>query len=556
MDEVPGLKSRYTWLQFSLLLWLLLVFPLILPPIPIGPISFSAAWNRFEELGIVKRARRFIGQPLKSAGFPMGWLVNVFINIIDIASLGLRSAFMAAWLADQVNAKATKLGVSQPRKGNIAWLLKWLLLGNVVFLAIWIVYPGWVLSRFVYNIEQVLYRAYHADPLNIEVEVGGTEHTTIAARPALSRAPLLEASKSSLALLNVYWLPLALTETSETDALLAAISEQVRVSAREILQYNVAIFWCNLSPNYPTHYHDVGGLLAGQKTTGWVAFQNGKIVCTASSASESIAKALGIPATIRAIDDMIIGPYATELNTIKAASFERPVVLFIIGGSWSVLDWVKNSTPSFLRAVAARNAAIYYIKLEKKGPLAEELRNNDMQWTGYTIWHGGKPVERNKVGMLTSMDSALEKAVAWLTKGSTVSGVDTTKKAEYRYRLLPCYIFARWEQIVGLSTKQPVVLASGLTMDINQAESAFLRKVGAVFADRKFTLAIAPAESTIMEGSVASGLQAAGHKSDGCYVVENGKITGVIAELPPQGTQDGWLNGAVNYLLGTRTTAK
>ena len=556
MDEVPGLKSRYAWLQFSLLLWLLLVFPLILPPIPLGPIAFSAAWNRFEELGIVKRARRFIGQPLKSAGFPMGWLVNVFINIIDIASLGLRSAFMAAWLADQVNAKATKLGVGQASKGNVTWLLKWLLLGNVVFLAIWIVYPGWVLSRFVFNIEQILYRAYHVDPLNIMVEVGSNEHTTIVARPALSRAALLEASKSSLSLLSVYALPLAPTETSETDALLASVSEQVRVAAKEILQYNVAIFWCNLAPNYPTHYHDVGGLLAGQKIARWVAFQNGKIVCDASSASESIAKALGIPATIRAIDDMVIGPYVTELNTIKAASVERPVVLFIIGGSWSVLDWVKNSTPSFLRAVAARNAAIYYIKLEKKGPLAEELRSHDIQWTGYAIWHGGKPVERNKVGLLTSMDSVLEKAVTWLTKGSTSSGLDTTKKEEYRYRLLPCYILARWEQVVGLSTKQPVMVASGLGMDINQAESAFLRKVGVAFANRKFTLAIAPAESMIMEGSVASGLRAAGHKSDGCYVMENGKITGIIAESLPQITQDGWLNGAVNYLLGTRTTTK
>jgi thiol-disulfide isomerase/thioredoxin len=86
----------------------------------------------------------------------MEWIINVFINIIDLGTLGLRSAFMAAWLADLVNARASKLAGCEPDTRNVEWLLKWLLLGNVVFLVAWIVYPGWVLCRFAESMELTL----------------------------------------------------------------------------------------------------------------------------------------------------------------------------------------------------------------------------------------------------------------------------------------------------------------------------------------------------------------------------------------------------------------
>ena len=260
------LKSRYGWLKIPVLSWLMLVFPLVLPPIPLGPIAVSLAWDRFEGVDLVKRAKRFIGRPVKALGFPWGWLVNFFINLVDLATLGLRSAFMAASLADEVNAKAAAHGNAQTTSNHVAWLTKWLLLGNVAFLATWVIYPGWVLYRFAESIERTLYAAYHAGVVNVDKLDAGTKgYIKTQAKPALSSAQLLEASKSQLVLLGVYSLPLAPDETTESDELVNAVKAQVLASMEQILQHDVTVFWCNVAPNYPTHYQDVSLLLTGAR---------------------------------------------------------------------------------------------------------------------------------------------------------------------------------------------------------------------------------------------------------------------------------------------------
>ena len=216
LNEDLELKSRYVWLRIPVISWLILVFPLVLPPIPLGPVQFSLSWDRFEEVDLVKRARRFSSRPGRALTFPMGWVVNLILNLVDLATLGLRSAFMAAWLADEVNAKATERGGGEAISSQVKWLVKWLLLGNVVFLAAWVIYPGWVLLRFVESIEHALYAAYNAEPVNVDVVASGTtEHRTIQAKPALSSSQLLEASKNQLVLLGVFTLPLAANITAQ-----------------------------------------------------------------------------------------------------------------------------------------------------------------------------------------------------------------------------------------------------------------------------------------------------------------------------------------------------
>jgi hypothetical protein len=551
MDKELRLESRYIWVRIPLLSWVMLVFPLILPPIPLGPIEISISWNRFEEVALVKRARRYIEHPINPPGFPMGWLVNVIINIIDIATLGLRSAFMAAWLADRVNAKAINSEQGEKSPSNIAWLAKWLLLGNAVFIAVWIILPGRVLERFIRQIETRLYEAYNALPVKIEVSEG-TKPAAIVAEPALSSETLVKASRHHLAVLGIYMMPLSPTEKTEDEAVLNDISTQMHTSAKQILQNNVSIFWCNLAENYPTHYQEVGKLLpAGTKYSGnWVAFQDGKVACTANSASEAIAKALGIAANVRAINNMVIGTTVTELDTVRNESHRRPVILFILGSTFTPTDWVKCYSAAFLKAVSQRKACLYYIKLDKKGSVGEELRRSDIQWTGCVIWSNGQPVERIKQGWLTDTNEIIAKAVTWLTseKANTVS--NAIDDAEHLYGPISCYIFGQWKQVVDASHKQPVVLASGSNISVQKAEAAFLRQVGTIFAERGFCLVIAPTESMTMEGTVASGLSDSGLKAEGCYIVQNGKVTNTISNKSLEGNEQNWLDGAIKHLAG------
>jgi len=537
LNEDLQLKSRYVWLRIPVISWLILVFPLILPPIPLGPIQLSLSWDRFEEADLVKRARRFVGRPGRALGFPMGWVVNVIMNLVDLGTLGLRSAFMAAWLADKVNAKATESAVVKQKSGHVSWLLKCLLFGNVPFLASWIVYPGWVLYRFAESIESVLYDAYAAEPLKV--------HPMIQAKPALSSASVIEASKNKLVLLGVYSLPLAPSETRESDALVNAVSSGVLACAEQILAHNADVFWCNVAQSYSTHYKQIAGLLPASARQGgrWIAFRDGKILCTASSASESIAMALDIPAIMRVIDNMRIDTHTGGLGDIKEVSLRRPVVMFILKGSFGPADWIKVFSPLFLDILDSCKAGLYFVNPKKNENLSEELRQNGMLWTGCVVWDKGEPVERIKMGLFATTTSVIAKITTKLSSGGEKCST------EHRYRSLPCHVLVRWDQVMELSVEHPLLLASGLGTQL--AESAFLRWVGGVFVDRGFSLAVAPAEMERTEDSVASGLRAAGFKSDGCYVVLKRRVVGTVAKVLPQSNEAGWLNDAAIYLADT-----
>lgn len=551
LDAELRLRSRYALLRIPVISWVALVFPLVLPPIPLGPIAVSLAWDRFEQVELVRRARRFAGCTRRPQSFPFGWITNLFVNAVDLATLGLRSAFMAAWLADRVNRRAVELGGDAAPTSNMAWLLKWLLLGNVVFLAAWIIFPGYVLLRFVESMERALYRAYRTDPWKIEAQGDGLPPTTIVAEPALSSERLLAASRNHLAVLGIYMRPLAPSEIAETEGLAAAVSDQVHASSELILRNNVAVFWCNLSRNYPTHYVYMDDLLpASAKTDGkWVAFQDGQMVCSANCASEAIAKSLGIAATVRSVANMVVGTVVSDLNRLVNISRERPVIAFICRTAYGPSDWVKFSSPAFLEALSVREACITYLMPKKQEDLKEELREHDLgRGIDCVIWYKGQAAERIKSGWTGSGTDVITKATAWLLGESDPAVTSANKNTEHRYQSLPCYVFARWGQVVQASASRPLVLATGSQMDVQKAEAAFLRRVGGVFADRGFDLAVAQEDPECGEDAVGHTLLSAGLKPDGCYVVKAGRVVSTIAKTPPQGPEDGWLKDAVQYL--------
>jgi hypothetical protein len=242
----------------------------------------------------------------------------------------------------------------------------------------------------------------------------------------------------------------------------------------------------------------------------------------------------------------------------------HPVFLFLYDTKFTLIESVKAFTPGFLDAVQEHNTGIYFIKKDKENRYADELNRNDLRWNGCVIWRDGKVVEYFKSNWATPATEPVAKAFLWMASGTSTRAANLVpsinsvtglpKAPDHRYGVIPCYVLGRWDQVVELSRKTPVVLAAGNGMDIQRAENSFLRRVGSVFADRGYTLAVAPDEKVSMEGSVTSGLLAEGEKADGCYIVQDGEIKRGIARSSPAIGEDGWLSEAVTYLSEDMTS--
>jgi hypothetical protein len=63
-------------------------------------------------------------------------------------------------------------------------------------------------------------------------------------------------------------------------------------------------------------------------------------------------------------------------------------------------------------------------------------------------------------------------------------------------------------------------------------------------------LAVAPAESGVVDDGAIGGLRAAGVSREWCYIVSSGEVAGIIVISLPQSTEDGWLDGVAKHVAG------
>ena len=152
-----------------LISWLFMVFPLILPPIPLGPIALSLAWSRRRFFPFYKNGCEYLGKVEKQRGFPMGWLANVWINLYDMVTLGLAQLFATASLLREIIQRD---GTEEERaeEDPATWVLKRLLLGNVFFIAAYIVCPGYIYAPLLIRMDR-RYALYGPLPLPSEEEL-------------------------------------------------------------------------------------------------------------------------------------------------------------------------------------------------------------------------------------------------------------------------------------------------------------------------------------------------------------------------------------------------
>jgi len=144
---------EYWWLYIPLISWLFMVFPLVLPPIPLGPIALSLAWSRRRFFPFYRRGCEYLGKVDKQRGFPMGWLVNVWSNLLDMVTLGLAQLFAtASLLREMIQRDGTE--EERAEEDPATWVLKRLLWGNVFFIAAYIVCPGYLYAPLLVRMDK------------------------------------------------------------------------------------------------------------------------------------------------------------------------------------------------------------------------------------------------------------------------------------------------------------------------------------------------------------------------------------------------------------------
>jgi hypothetical protein len=145
--------KEYWWLNIPLISWLLTVFPLVLPPIPLGPIALSLAWSRRRMFAFYKKGCEYLGKPEAKHAFPWGWMVNLMINLWDMATLGLAQLFAtASLLKEMIQKDGTE--AERAEIDPVWWCFKWLLMGNVFFLAAYFTCPGIIFAPLLIRMEQ------------------------------------------------------------------------------------------------------------------------------------------------------------------------------------------------------------------------------------------------------------------------------------------------------------------------------------------------------------------------------------------------------------------
>ena len=246
---------------------------------------------------------------------------------------------------------------------------------------------------------------------------------------------------------------------------------------------------------------------------------------------------------------MVVGTDTGDIKVVLEKSYQQPVACFIQPPSFGPAELAKNASPAFLQAVSSSNASVFFLPYTKKESLGSQLKAQDILFKGCAVIHRGQVLSRIKMGWTTSLAEDLIKIAKELSTFDTQHALVLSKDTPHVYKSLPCYIYGQWEQVVRASALQPVVLACGPGMNTERAETTFLRRVGSLFFERGFQLAVAPIEKDDGAGSIGESLRAAGLKEAGCYVVHKGRITATISKTVPQtALEDFWVPDAAKYL--------
>jgi len=419
------LRKRYFWLYIPAVSWVLLVFPLVLPPMPIGPLAVSMAWNRrLEWMSFVRRSMADLGRKPPQRGFPMGWFANVGVNALDLATLGLTHLFVAAEL---LGALIEKDGDDAERAEirPVTWAIKWLVLGNVVFLLIYVLCPGLILERMIFRIEKHLYRRHV--PVKGTVASESSQDRVLTFESVMTFDEVASLSEKSPVLL------FAAHEAGEAEPHRAHQFQQaLAVIANDLIAGGVAVRWCNLNAQAPTHYRKIIEGLAAVNLSkpGWMLFRRGKIVARRTAAGGDVdllvqlaRETLGV-AQHAAFAPERLGRREWRIRSLQEAldrSAQGPVLLVAYKASGEMEDQtilgIRTTLLPMIRPAVDAEKAIVCLGNTDKGNgdrIREELGRMGKNFHGVVLVRGGVVEKEKKMGGFSTWGDYAKEIHGWL----------------------------------------------------------------------------------------------------------------------------------------------
>lgn len=480
-----NIRGRYGWLYIPFLSWIALVFPLILPPIPLGPIAVSLSWNRREWMSHIRRAMAHLGRVRKQYGFPWGWVVNVCVNLLDLFTGGLSHLFITAEL---LNTMIKEDGTDEERAQTdpVLWVLKWLVLGNVVFLALYVVCPGFIFQKLLTRLEEHLYHQYR--PVRRSV---GSGEATLEYEGVMTFDELAQASREAPVLL------FADSVVAEGEkASLELFDKAVENLAADLHSQGVAVRWCNLNVATPTRYQDVVDRLSELELgeQGWTVFKDGAVVAhkaasalvvqasNADAVVESLALAarqvLGLP-RVASVPRRRMGRLerkVTDLASVQKLSAEAPIALITYCAAPNAdratrLDIRNEVLPLVRDAVEASGAVVCVANADKKhgDPIRDELVGLIPKFKGKAaaLFRDGELAEHKRYGILSMWSDYADAINEWLG-GTTPDRKEPPETVEARY-----HVADSMQEAQRLAAERPVLVVVSQESDQATALKTF-----------------------------------------------------------------------------------
>ena len=459
------LNKQYWWLHVPVLSWVGLVFPLILPPIPVGPIVFSLSWNRREWMSHLRRGMASIGRKRKEYSFPLGWFVNVGVNLIDLASFGLSHLFVTAQLLSKM---IHKKGSEQERAeiDPVMWVLKWLVLGNVVFLALYIVYPGYIFGKLLTRFERHLY--YQYKPAKGMVKSKTSPELQVAYQSVTTFDELARMSQETPVLLFSEHIPF------EVEALaLQEFQKTLENIAANLIEQGVSVCWCNTNLAAPSRYHDIADYLKqiSLDKRGWTLFDKSEMVTHRSTEGihdedklANIAReTLGLPQAVIVSQNRIGSPdcTVTSLEQVTQKSMTAPVILVVFSASSEqetqvTLDIRNHLLPQIRPWLDAFQACVCLANTHKKinHPIRNQVDQIQRKFHGVMLFEKGEIIESRKFGTFSGWNEYAKQIKKWFPEIKVAPSETGLTEIDY-------FVVNSLQEARNYSYQRPAVLLFG-----------------------------------------------------------------------------------------------
>lgn len=461
------MRKQYGVFFLPFLSWIGLVFPLILPPIPLGPLALSLSWNRRLYMSHMRRGITHLGRVQKTYEFPMGWLANVGVNLVDLATLGLSHLFITAELLD---AMIKQDGTPEERSeiSPLTWVIKWLLIGNVIFVAVYIVCPGLILKKLFARLEKHLYDQFQ--------QVKGTVYSSDSSKTPVSYEGVTTFEELARAGLESQVLLFSENLFQEKEKFaLVAFEQTLQSLAPDIAASGTLVRWCNMNQGAPSHYRDITQYLVNKGVgRGWNLFCNGELKVSKTvwlgesgfdmEAMEIAARqVLGIP-RVALIPSSRVGfsdLKVTSFSQLQDLSRQVPVILITFSSTIeyqrSTRLGIRNSVlPEIRDAVEANRARVCLVNVDKK--LRQDFRAGLEQLlpnfsnTSAMLLRDGSIVNHEKFGFFSGYNNYAATINKWL-------GVQSDAKKENEGTVkVRYYVADSLQEAQRISVEQPVLV--------------------------------------------------------------------------------------------------